>query len=57
LQKELKFGERPNYEQLIKNFEFVFRDNGFIMDDRYEWVLHKQQLIKEREVREAELKE
>lgn len=57
LQKELKFGERPNYDQLIKSFEFSFRENGFIMDDRYEWVLHKQQLMREREIREAELKE
>lgn len=52
----LKFGERPEYDELANRFEVCLKEQLISHDDKFDWILQKQLLIDKRESREVELK-
>jgi hypothetical protein len=35
---DLKFHEKPDYEFIRRSFSKIIRENGFEVDQRYDWV-------------------
>lgn len=56
LQMNLKFGERPDYSEMVSKFEGIAKEMNIQFDEKFDWVVHKQNLIDKRDAREAELK-
>lgn len=54
--EKLPFEAKPDYAYLRQLFEQVFKDNNFVEDDQFDWILHKQKLLEERAKKEAEEK-
>lgn len=54
--EKLRFDQRPDYQNLITQFELLFKDLGYVHDDDFDWVLHKKKLIEMRLLKEAEEK-
>ena len=45
--RNLKFEEKPNYAYIKKLFNDLMNKNGWEMDYQYDWVIKKQQMVKE----------
>jgi hypothetical protein len=39
--KELKFGDRPAYDELLQKLEQIGKEFNIQQDDKFDWVMHK----------------
>ena len=53
---KLTFEAKPDYAYLRSLFEQVFKDNNFVEDEQFDWVVHKKNLLEKRAQKEAEEK-
>ena len=54
--EKLRFDQRPDYQNLITQFELLFKDLGYVHDEEFDWVLHKKKLVEMRLLKETEEK-
>jgi hypothetical protein len=50
----MKFGETPDYDQLIQMFESFQFEHNFKNDDKFDWVLKRAKLLEEKAEQDRE---
>lgn len=53
---DLKFEQKPDYENLYNLLQSLFRDQGFFDDGQWEWITVKREMLEQRAIAEEEMK-